>query len=76
MGHVIGPFIEYACTGCGRIVQENAPRNPARLSELIAARNADASTRICAWCHREREHPEISDPTDPLDRMYENEIAE
>lgn len=50
MNKVLGPFIEYECSKCGREVQENAPRNPDRLVERISEANRDPQLRRCASC--------------------------
>ena len=50
MAHVTGPFIEYPCSGCGAIVQENAHPNRSRLHERIVEANTIPSKRRCAGC--------------------------
>ena len=50
MNKVRGPFIEYDCIKCGRVVQSNAYMKRGKLSELIAELNNNPRTRICAGC--------------------------
>lgn len=56
MNFVRGPFIEYECSKCAKTVQENAPVNAARLTDLIADKNGDAAKRVCAPCYDWREN--------------------
>ncbi len=50
MAHVTGPFIEYPCSGCGAIVQENVHPDPSKLHERIVEANTIPSKRRCAGC--------------------------
>jgi hypothetical protein len=50
MPPVRGPFIEYECSKCKRVIQENAPRDSDRCIDRIAELNADADYRVCAAC--------------------------
>lgn len=48
--HVRGPFIEFDCSKCGRLVQSNADLTRDRLHDLIVEKNNDPKKRRCARC--------------------------
>ena len=50
MNYVYGPYIEYDCVECGKVVKENAPKNKDRLEERIFEANTNPETRYCAGC--------------------------
>jgi len=47
---VRGPFIEYECSKCDCIVQENADMPRDRMSERIVELNLNPEKRRCASC--------------------------
>jgi len=53
MSEVRGPFIEYDCVGCGRVVQENVNMPRHKVSERIAEAHNNPRTRICAGCFQQ-----------------------
>lgn len=52
MNKVYGPYIEFDCEKCGKIVKANCPiANYERANDLIVDLNNDTNLRVCAGCY-------------------------